>query len=186
LRTHSPITSARHPQPQFASRCLQKNRDRDEQLPLCQEQGSWAPPNTKVPMLSKLRCRLRHNTAQMNIEQCARELANLLQSGRPPSAHQVSSLINSCLRGSGARQMDLKRHELAVAFKGMVPESEHRNLILRRILPDDQLIASCLRVRPCARHIHQDRDGRSLSRSSWLEFFTQSARAVWLASMLFH
>jgi hypothetical protein len=73
----------------------------------------------------------------MNIEQCARELANLLQSGQPPSAHQVSALINSCLRGSGARQMDLKRHELAVAFKGMVPESEHRDLILRRILPDD-------------------------------------------------
>jgi hypothetical protein len=72
----------------------------------------------------------------MNIEHCARELANLLQSSDPPSAHQVSALINSCLRGSGARQMDLKRHELAVAFKGMVPESEHRDL-LRRILPDD-------------------------------------------------
>jgi hypothetical protein len=73
----------------------------------------------------------------MNIEQCARELANLLQSDQPPSARQVSALINSCLRGSGARQMDLKRHQLAVAFKEMVPESEHRDLILRRILPDD-------------------------------------------------
>jgi hypothetical protein len=73
----------------------------------------------------------------MNIEQCARELANLLQSGQPPSAHQVSALINSCLRGAGARQMDLKRHQLAVALKEMVPDSEQRDLILRRILPDD-------------------------------------------------
>jgi hypothetical protein len=68
----------------------------------------------------------------MTLEQCARELANLLQSGQPPSAHQVSALINSCLRGSGARQMDLKRHQLAVAFKGMAPESAHRDLILRQ------------------------------------------------------
>jgi hypothetical protein len=45
--------------------------------------------------------------------------------------------IHSCLRGSGARQMDLKRHQLAEAFKELVPESEHRDLILRRILPDD-------------------------------------------------
>ncbi len=73
----------------------------------------------------------------MTIEQCARELANLLLSGHPPSAHEVSALINSCLRGAGARQMDLKRHRLAVAFKEMVPESEHRDIILRRILPDD-------------------------------------------------
>jgi hypothetical protein len=73
----------------------------------------------------------------MTIEQCARELANLLQSAQPPSPHQVSALIHSCLRGSGARQMDLKRHQLAEAFKELVPESEHRDLILRRILPDD-------------------------------------------------
>jgi hypothetical protein len=73
----------------------------------------------------------------MTIEQCAGELANLLQSGQPPSPHQVSALIHSCLRGSGARQMDLKRLELAEAFKELVPESEHRDLILRRILPDD-------------------------------------------------
>jgi hypothetical protein len=33
--------------------------------------------------------------------------------------------------------MDLHRHQLAVAFKEMVPDSEHRDLILRRILPDD-------------------------------------------------
>jgi hypothetical protein len=73
----------------------------------------------------------------MTIEQCARELANLLQPGQPPSPHQVSALIHSCLRGVGARQMDLKRHQLAEAFKGMVPDSEQRDLILRRILPDD-------------------------------------------------
>ena len=73
----------------------------------------------------------------MTLEQCARELANLLQSGQPPSAHQVSALIHSCLRGIGARQMDLKRHQLAVAFKEMVPDSEQRELVLRRILPDD-------------------------------------------------
>ncbi len=73
----------------------------------------------------------------MTIEQCARELANLLRSGQPPPPHLVSALIHSCLRGSGARQMDLKRHELAEAFKELVPESEHRDLILRRILPDD-------------------------------------------------
>jgi hypothetical protein len=73
----------------------------------------------------------------MTIDQCARELANLLRSGESPSAHQVSALIHSCLRGVGARQMDLKRHQLAEAFKEMVPESEHRDLILRRILPDD-------------------------------------------------
>jgi hypothetical protein len=71
----------------------------------------------------------------MNIEQCASELANLLRSGQPPSAHQMSALINSCLRGSGARQMDLKRHQLAVAFKGMVPESEHRDLICGEYCP---------------------------------------------------
>ena len=45
----------------------------------------------------------------MTIEQCARELANLLKSGQLPPPHQVSALINSCLRGVGARQMDLKR-----------------------------------------------------------------------------
>ena len=73
----------------------------------------------------------------MTIEQCARELADLVKSGQPPSPQQVSALINSCLRGSGARQMDLKRHQLAVAFKEMVPDSEQRDLILRRILPDD-------------------------------------------------
>jgi hypothetical protein len=64
----------------------------------------------------------------MTIEQCARELANLLESSRLPPPHQVSALINSCLRGVGARQMDLKRHELAVAFKEMVPESEQRDV----------------------------------------------------------
>jgi hypothetical protein len=73
----------------------------------------------------------------MTLEQCARELANLLQSGRPPSAHRVSALIHSCLTGSGARLMDVKRHQLAEAFKEMVPDSEQRDLILRRILPDD-------------------------------------------------
>jgi hypothetical protein len=73
----------------------------------------------------------------MTIEQCARELANLLQSGQPPPPHLVSALIHSCLRGSGARQMDLKRLELAVGFNEMVPDSEHRDIILRRILPDD-------------------------------------------------
>jgi hypothetical protein len=73
----------------------------------------------------------------MTIEQCAHELAGLLKSAQLPPPHQVSALINSCLRGVGARQMDLKRHQLAVALKGMVPESEHRDLILRRILPDD-------------------------------------------------
>jgi hypothetical protein len=73
----------------------------------------------------------------MTIEQCARELANLLKSGQLPPPHQVSALINSCLRGVGARQMDLKRHQLAVAFKEIVPDSEQRDIILRRILPDD-------------------------------------------------
>jgi hypothetical protein len=73
----------------------------------------------------------------MTIEQCARELAHLLKSGQLPPAHQVSALINSCLRGVGARQMDIKRHQLAVAFKKMVPDSEQRDIILRRILPDD-------------------------------------------------
>jgi hypothetical protein len=58
----------------------------------------------------------------MTIEQCARELANLLQSGHPPSPHRVSALIHSRLRGAGARQMDLKRHQLAEAFKAMVPD----------------------------------------------------------------
>jgi hypothetical protein len=73
----------------------------------------------------------------MTTEQCARELANLLQSDQPPSPHQVSALIHACLRGTGARQTDIKRHELAVAFKEMVPDSEQRDLILRRILPED-------------------------------------------------
>jgi hypothetical protein len=73
----------------------------------------------------------------MTIEQCARELANLLQSGQLPPPHQVNALINSCLRGVGARQTDLRRHQLAVAFTEMVPDSEQRDLILRRILPDD-------------------------------------------------
>jgi hypothetical protein len=73
----------------------------------------------------------------MTIDECARELANLLQSGQPPSAHQASALIHACLRETGARQMDLKRLELAVAFNEMVPDSEHRDIILRRILPDD-------------------------------------------------
>jgi hypothetical protein len=73
----------------------------------------------------------------MTIEQCARELANLLRSGQPPPPHQVSALVHACLRGVGARQMDLKRHQLAVAFKELVPDSEQRDLILRRILPDD-------------------------------------------------
>ena len=73
----------------------------------------------------------------MNIEQCARELVDLLQSGQLPPPHQVSALINSCLRGVDARRMDQKRHQLAEAFKEMVPDSEHRDLILRRILPDD-------------------------------------------------
>jgi hypothetical protein len=73
----------------------------------------------------------------MTIEQCARELANLLQSGQPPSPHQVNALIHACLRGVGARQMDMKRHQLAETFKEMVPDSEQRDLILRRILPDD-------------------------------------------------
>jgi tripartite-type tricarboxylate transporter receptor subunit TctC len=35
----------------------------------------------------------------MTIEQCARELANLLKSDQLPPPHQVSALINSCLRG---------------------------------------------------------------------------------------
>jgi hypothetical protein len=35
----------------------------------------------------------------MTVEQCARELANLLQSGQPPSPQQVNALIDSCLRG---------------------------------------------------------------------------------------
>jgi hypothetical protein len=48
----------------------------------------------------------------MTIEQCARELANLLKSGQLPAPHQMSALINSCLRGVGARQMDLKRISL--------------------------------------------------------------------------
>jgi hypothetical protein len=73
----------------------------------------------------------------MTVEQCARELANLLQSGQPPSPQQVNALIHSCLRGSGGRQMELQRHQLAVAFREMVPDSEQRDLILRRILPDD-------------------------------------------------
>jgi hypothetical protein len=73
----------------------------------------------------------------MTVEQCARELADLLKAGQLPPAHQVSALINSCLRGVGARQMDIKRHQLAVAFKDMALESEQRDLILRRILPDD-------------------------------------------------
>jgi hypothetical protein len=72
----------------------------------------------------------------MTIEQCARELANLLKSGELPPP-QVSALINSCLRGVGIRQMDMKRHQLAVALKEMVPDSEQREIILRRILPDD-------------------------------------------------
>ena len=54
----------------------------------------------------------------MTIEQCARELADLLKSGELPPPHQVSALINSCLRGVGVRQMDVKRHQLAVAFSG--------------------------------------------------------------------
>ena len=66
----------------------------------------------------------------MTIEQCARELANLLKSGQLPPPHQVSALINSCLRGVGARQMDLKRHQLAVAFKEMVPDSEQLEIKL--------------------------------------------------------
>jgi hypothetical protein len=49
----------------------------------------------------------------------------------------VSALIHSCLRGSGARQMDLKRHQLAEALKELAPDSEQRELVLRRILPDD-------------------------------------------------
>ena len=53
----------------------------------------------------------------MTIEECARELSNLLKSGQPLPPHQVSALINACLRGVGARQMDLKRHQLAVAFR---------------------------------------------------------------------
>jgi hypothetical protein len=73
----------------------------------------------------------------MTIEQCARELADLLQSGQPPSPQQVNALIHSCLRGVGARQMDMKRHQLAVAFKEMMPDSEQRELILRLILRDD-------------------------------------------------
>jgi len=71
----------------------------------------------------------------MNIEQCARELANLLKSGQLPPPYEVSALINSCIRGVGTRQMDLKRHELAVAFKEMVSDLEPRDRILRRILP---------------------------------------------------
>jgi hypothetical protein len=70
----------------------------------------------------------------MTIEQCARELAYLLTSGELPPPHQVSALINSCLTGVG---VDPKRHQLAVAFKEMVPDSEQREIILRRILPDD-------------------------------------------------
>jgi hypothetical protein len=73
----------------------------------------------------------------MTVEQCARELANLLQSGQPPSPHQVSALIQRLPQGSGARQMDLNRYQLAEAFKEVVPDSEHE-LILRRILPDDR------------------------------------------------
>ena len=75
----------------------------------------------------------------MTIEQCARELANLLKSGQVPPPHQVSALINDDWppRGVGARQMDSKRHQLAVAFKEMVPDSEQREVILRRILPQD-------------------------------------------------
>jgi hypothetical protein len=73
----------------------------------------------------------------MTIEQCAHELADLLKSGQLPPPHQVNALIDSCLRGVGARQMDLKRHQLAVAFMEMVPDSEQRAIILRRILPDD-------------------------------------------------
>ena len=64
----------------------------------------------------------------MTIEQCARELANLLKSGQLPPPHQVSALINSWLRGVGARQMDLKRHQLAVAFKEMVPDQSNAKL----------------------------------------------------------
>jgi hypothetical protein len=33
--------------------------------------------------------------------------------------------------------MDLKRHQLAEAFKELVSDSEHPDFILRRILPDD-------------------------------------------------
>jgi hypothetical protein len=73
----------------------------------------------------------------MTVEQCARELANLLQSGQPLSVHQVSALIHSCLRGSGARHIDTKRHQLAVAFRDIAPDSEQRELILKRILPED-------------------------------------------------
>jgi hypothetical protein len=32
--------------------------------------------------------------------------------------------------------MDIKRHQLAMAFKEMVSDSEQREIILRRILPD--------------------------------------------------
>jgi hypothetical protein len=73
----------------------------------------------------------------MTVEQCARELAYLVKSIELPPPHQVSALNNSCLRGVGVRQMDLKRHQLAVAFNEIVPDSEQREIILRRILPDD-------------------------------------------------
>jgi hypothetical protein len=53
----------------------------------------------------------------MTIERSARELANLLKSGQLPPPHQVSALIHSCLRGVGARHMDLKRHQLAARSK---------------------------------------------------------------------
>jgi hypothetical protein len=39
----------------------------------------------------------------MTVEQCACELANLLQSGQPPSPYQVSALIHACLKGSGSQ-----------------------------------------------------------------------------------
>jgi hypothetical protein len=41
----------------------------------------------------------------MTIEQCARELADLLQSGQPPSPQQVNALIHSCLQ-RGRRETD--------------------------------------------------------------------------------
>jgi hypothetical protein len=73
----------------------------------------------------------------MTTEQCARELANLLQSGPTASASSGERVDPLLPQRGGARQRDLKRHQLVEAFKEMVPDSEHRDLILRRILPDD-------------------------------------------------
>jgi hypothetical protein len=73
----------------------------------------------------------------MTVEQCARELANLVQSGQPLSVHRVSALIHSCLEVPVRDILIQKRHQLAVAFRDITPDSEQRELILKRILPED-------------------------------------------------